>query len=461
MLTHPGNLPTEKVTKRDIFHRFYRHGQLAQISIKQAYGFVQFLYAESCAQALRAEQGQQVRGRKMRKQRLPWPRGRALMETDLEISKPQRNTKKTESDRNNGSRRRSRSPDYGRGGSGPAPRDQYGRNQSIISPRDRDNRRFRDRERDDYRPMRSPSPRDGRGYRGRDRSRDRYDQRRRSRSRSPRRYRSPSPRPRDGLPLPIRKPHEVPEVQILAQDALPKDFVQWVEVGFQDAGLRVAVLRMSPRLDEMLVEQRQILEGVLVIVRLDAAALASGKISLQIFDRRDGPDNIKFDKFANLDLPTAIALVQQAKQKSQQPVHSPLPTTFSQVFGGPPAASAVLQGPLAANPANLSSFLSSVTPEQLSQLLAAMPRSSAAQTPQPQPAALTPELARLLGTVSTQAPTTAYSNAVPPAQPYANPYPNQAYPQQYGSQPPAQPVQPPASQPDMNEIMAQLARYQR
>ena len=62
-----GNLPTEKVTKRDIFHRFYRHGRLAQISIKQAYGFVQFLDSESCRRALDAEQGQAVRGRKMRK----------------------------------------------------------------------------------------------------------------------------------------------------------------------------------------------------------------------------------------------------------------------------------------------------------------------------------------------------------------------------------------------------------
>jgi hypothetical protein len=66
-LTRAGNLPTEKVTKRDIFHRFYRHGRLAQISIKQAYGFVQFLDSESCRRALDAEQGQAVRGRKMRK----------------------------------------------------------------------------------------------------------------------------------------------------------------------------------------------------------------------------------------------------------------------------------------------------------------------------------------------------------------------------------------------------------
>lgn len=66
-LTSVGNLPTEKVTKRDIFHRFYRHGALAQISIKQAYGFVQFLESPSCRRALDAEQGQAVRGRKMRR----------------------------------------------------------------------------------------------------------------------------------------------------------------------------------------------------------------------------------------------------------------------------------------------------------------------------------------------------------------------------------------------------------
>ena len=61
-----GNLPTEKVTKRDLFHVFHKHGTLAQISLKQAYGFVQFLDAEACFRALQAEQNQSVRGRKMR-----------------------------------------------------------------------------------------------------------------------------------------------------------------------------------------------------------------------------------------------------------------------------------------------------------------------------------------------------------------------------------------------------------
>lgn len=67
-LTYPtGNLPSDKVTKRDIFHIFHKYGRLAQIAIKQAYGFVQFHDSAACYEALAREQGSEVRGRKMRK----------------------------------------------------------------------------------------------------------------------------------------------------------------------------------------------------------------------------------------------------------------------------------------------------------------------------------------------------------------------------------------------------------
>lgn len=147
------------------------------------------------------------------------------MTIDLEISKPQRNTKKAEPQASNGARRRSRSPDYSRGGAGSGRDGRYGGPQNSMSPRDHD-RRFRDR--DDYRPMRSPSPRGGpRGMRSRDRSRDRYDGRYRSRSRTPpRRYRSPTPPrrdPDDDLGLPRRAPHEVPDIQVLVlSEGLPR-----------------------------------------------------------------------------------------------------------------------------------------------------------------------------------------------------------------------------------------------
>ena len=62
-----GNLSSERVTKRDIFHVFHKYGDLAQISIKQAYGFVQFLESSGCSKAISAEQGKTIRGKKIRK----------------------------------------------------------------------------------------------------------------------------------------------------------------------------------------------------------------------------------------------------------------------------------------------------------------------------------------------------------------------------------------------------------
>lgn len=143
---------------------------------------------------------------------------------DLEISKPQRNSRSGQASAEpsrTSNQRRSRSPEYGRGGPGGA--------RSNRPPPFSD---FRDepgsRRRDDYRPPRSPSPRGPRGrdgYRSRDRTPERYDRRDRRRSRSPygrdRRYRSPSPRGRgyDAEPDHFsRRGRDPPKVQIIAAD---------------------------------------------------------------------------------------------------------------------------------------------------------------------------------------------------------------------------------------------------
>ncbi|KAF1844068.1 uncharacterized protein K460DRAFT_289229 [Cucurbitaria berberidis CBS 394.84] len=452
-----GNLPTEKVTKRDIFHRFYRHGRLAQISIKQAYGFVQFLDSESCRRALDAEQGQAVRGRKMH----------------LEISKPQRNTKAKVEPQPTGTRRRSRSPDYTRGGTGPTPRDgRYGG--SPLSPRDRE-RRFRDR--DDYRPMRSPSPRGpSRGMRSRDRSRDRFDTRYRSRSRTPpRRHRSPSPRrgyTEDGLDLPRRLPHEVPDIQILVlNESLPRDFIRYVEDAFRSQNLRSNVLILSGRFPEPAVVRRQILEGVLAIVRLDTTGLSKGKVSVQIFDRRGGANNVQFNEYADLDPTTASLLVSNAKQSQSQPVQPVQPPAPSYGFPTPnvpqysqPATTNFPPAPT--SQANVSNLITSLDPASLSQLLSAMSGNNMPQNPQPAPnPGFNADLARLLAQAPSPAQTPGFGG---PAQPnlanLGNQFPGLASFFASQGQQVAPSVQAPTqagATPDMNEIMAQLAQYQR
>ncbi|KAI5817530.1 hypothetical protein BZA77DRAFT_309807 [Pyronema omphalodes] len=385
-----GNLPTEKVTKRDLFRLFIKHGRLAQISIKQAYGFVQFLTSESCAAALRHEQGSSVRGRKMH----------------LEISKPQRNTgssARTSTEASSARTRRSRSPDYNRG----APRevDRY----RGPPPSDRELRDRRDR--DDYGSRRrSPPPR----------SRDDYRPGRRSRSRSPParyRQRSRSRSPEDDVPLPRRAPDQVPEVQILVCDELDRNFIWWVENAFKVRHLKVDMLFLNPRLQMSSVVKRQVLEGVQAVVFLNRQMQTASKISIQVFDRRDEGEAL-YSQYDNLDPSIAAELVFQAKASQQQHIQAqqarqqppPVPPPVAQYgYGAPPAAPPAQPTPqaltslaaLAAIP-GIASVFGNLDPASLQALLASLnqqqqpqPQTQARFAPPPQPQ-LGADLAALL-----------------------------------------------------------------
>ncbi|KAJ5574141.1 uncharacterized protein N7459_008568 [Penicillium hispanicum] len=383
-----GNLPTERVTKRDMFHIFHKYGKLAQISIKQAYGFIQFLEAGSCHAALQAEQGALVRGRKIH----------------LEISKPQRSTRPAPSEPLRAPPpRRSRSPEFTRAGpartTARASGDRYDR---AYEPSRLPFSDFRDelghRRRDDYRPPRSPrspSPRPFRardGYRSRDRTPERFDRRDRRRSRSPRsprspymrdrRYRSPSPRPRGvyegeaDLPVPRRSPRDVPEVQVLVLEEVDRNFILHVENAFRNRGLRVDVLVLGPRIPLGAAVHRQYVEGVLAVVRLSRPNQFSRKIPLQIFDRSAGLDNVRFSDYPEVDPNIAAELMFHQAQAMQRGAP---PATFAPnpAFGVPtvapvPAAQASL--PTLTNPPNIANLISSLDGPSLQSLLSALQR---------------------------------------------------------------------------------------
>jgi nuclear polyadenylated RNA-binding protein 3 len=61
-----GNLSSDKVSKRDVFDLFHRFGRLAQISLKSAYGFVQYHTVEEGQLALENLQGIEIKGRRVR-----------------------------------------------------------------------------------------------------------------------------------------------------------------------------------------------------------------------------------------------------------------------------------------------------------------------------------------------------------------------------------------------------------
>jgi len=61
-----GNLSSERVSKREVFDVFHKFGRLAQISLKNAYGFVQYHTAAEGQYALQNAQGIELGGRKIR-----------------------------------------------------------------------------------------------------------------------------------------------------------------------------------------------------------------------------------------------------------------------------------------------------------------------------------------------------------------------------------------------------------
>jgi len=180
-------------------------------------------------------------------------------------------------------------------------------------------------------------------------------------------------------------------------------------------------------------------------------------------------------------------LVNTAKQNQSQPVQSVQPLTPAFAFNGNmPPFNQPAPGQYPSAPGsqpNMSNMITSLDPATLSQLLGAMSANNAHQNQQPAPG-FNADLARLLAQVSgpTQNP-----NFAPQSQQPAQPLPPQfsqfsglaslfatqpqpqSQPQPQPQPPRTQPIAPPvqsastagAPPPDMSEIMAQLAKYQR
>lgn len=66
---------------------------------------------------------------------------------------------------------------------------------------------------------------------------------------------------------------------------------------------------MSGRFPEPAVVRRQIIEGVLAIVRMDTSGFTKGKIGVQIFDRRGGASNVQFNGTYRYTILTTLDLL--------------------------------------------------------------------------------------------------------------------------------------------------------
>ncbi|KAI1421466.1 hypothetical protein F5Y12DRAFT_800940 [Xylaria sp. FL1777] len=287
-----GNLSSERVTKREVFEAFSHYGRLAQISLKQAYGFVQYHTVAEGQAAMDHLQGIELGGKRI----------------NLEISRTQKkdgegnrgSRGKRDGDRHDGNRGRR---DNHRPSRQPSPR----RSNHRQQPPSDNNNRERIHQETSYSSdrRRSQSPR----YNG-------YESYRR-RSASP--YRRHMPASNSDLPPPYGT--EVPDVHFLLED-VSHDFVAWVQHEFTREHLRFETRPLSPGSSPHEVIQYLVFHGAQAIVLLDIRAQRHGKISLQLFDRSDDSRNVRYDHYQDLHPTVAAQLITTRRPHIPPPYHS-------------------------------------------------------------------------------------------------------------------------------------------
>ncbi|KAM5438799.1 nuclear polyadenylated RNA-binding protein 3 [Microsporum canis] len=467
-----GNLPTERVTKRDLFHIFHMHGKLAQISIKQAYGFIQFLEPDSCRKALEAQQGATLRGRKIRDQTLKYQSRKEVLATLAlrslaDVTREGRGHQNTREIESHSVEVVQPLIDMTEARVG---------SRSVISEK-RTNT-------DTVTELHHPLPRevpvetlitlgnaaltdmiverdDGRGHVHPD----------------PETHATVAPaQETKGMTVNLTCQSQE-ETRVMSLKS--SEFVYRVENAFRDRGLRCDVLILSPRIRLSAVVRRQVMEGVLAIVRISKVNQYSGKIPLQIFDRTGGMGNVRFNEYSELDLSLAAEVVVHARNSQKpnlmqlqpqllpvalppQPIQQPLPAQSEQ------AAIANLLSTL--DSSTLHSLLNSLNQQQ--QLQAQQQQQTRQFQSQPLPTTAPPlnstNLAALLGNLTRPSnanpppiPTTTQSaQFAPPPNPIPHPSTNLASLLSKGPGNDAQLPQPQANM-QVQQIMEQLMKWKQ
>ncbi|KAJ3520675.1 hypothetical protein NM208_g13614 [Fusarium decemcellulare] len=265
-----------------------------------------------------------------------------------------------------------------------------------------------------------------------------------------------------------------PDMRIILQPDVNRDFVNWVEQTLKGKGLRSEVMFLHPRIPKDVVVQRQAAEGVHAVVDLDLRAQNLGRIPVQAFDRSGGSSNVRFDQYVDLDPPTAAEVILRAKASGGPP-------SYSQPYGG----NGGYGNPYGGQPSHqppAPSFPGSQPPSQYGQQPPAGNADIANLMGQLDPATLQRLLTQLQPGAQNTIPTQAGHNAVPanapqvdiqailgslgggggggaqqPQQPPPGPYGAS-----YGAQGPANGAPPNGDAAvQVQNIMAQLARYRQ
>jgi nuclear polyadenylated RNA-binding protein 3 len=125
---------------------------------------------------------------------------------------------------------------------------------------------------------------------------------------------------------------------VILQPDVSRDFVAWVEGQLKGKGLKTEVMYLHPRIPKDQVIQRQAAEGVHAVVELDLRAQHLGKVPVQAFDRAGGSSNVRFDQYVDLDPSTAAEVVLRAKASGASSYNQGygVPGGYPAPYGGQP-----------------------------------------------------------------------------------------------------------------------------
>lgn len=245
-------------------------------------------------------------------------------------------------------------------------------------------------------------------------------------------------------------------------EELDRNFTSWVKTEIEKRGLKVDMIFLSPRLPVELVVKRQILEGVIAVVKLTMPTQGASKIPLQIFDRSRGANQVRYDDYENLDPNIAAEVVLREKAKiaaALQPQQPPQPAYAQPPIQQYPSQQQYQQPQAAAPAPNLANVVAQLDNETLQKLLgtlsAPIPQQAPAPVPQQMPAASPQngqvDIASILGMLGK-------ANQQPQYAPLPQQQNQNAQNAQYAAQ--QQPTPQPGAQ-DVQSIMAQLARFRQ
>jgi len=234
-------------------------------------------------------------------------------------------------------------------------------------------------------------------------------------------------------------------------EPLDNDFVSWVANELNSRGLKTEIMFLNPREQLDSVVQRQIIDGVHAVSKLNLRSQNLSQISLQVFKRQPGSEEVQFDEYQDLAPSVAAGVVQNVKVQSQQMYAQPHYQAAPQF--NPPQQQFVpqqtYQAPAPAAVPDLANAIGQMDNATLQKLLGSI--SSPPQQNAPAAAAnASIDLATILGQLAPK-PAPQQYQAPPPANPYPNAYaaapaPTPAQTQEAGQ---------------VQNILAQLARFRQ